>query len=145
MIRHVYQHRVRYRECDPMGMVYHAHYVDYLEAARTEALRTLGLPYRELEAAHIIMPVVDLSLRFHRPAYYDELLDVITIIRERPRVRLHLDYEVRRHETQELLVTGHMTLCFVDRARNRPIRAPQALLGVLQKELEPALSTNSQR
>lgn len=145
MIRHVYQHRVRYRECDPMGMVYHAHYVDYLEAARTEALRTLGLPYRELEAAHIIMPVVDLSLRFHRPAYYDELLDVITIIRERPRVRLHLDYEVRRHETQELLVTGHVTLCFVDRTRNRPIRAPQALLGVLQKELEPALSTNSQR
>ncbi len=145
MIRHVYQHRVRYRECDPMGMVYHAHYVDYLEAARTEALRDLGLPYRELEASGIIMPVVDLSLRFHRPAYYDELLDVITMIRELPRARLHLDYEVRRHETQELLATGHVTLCFVDRARNRPIRAPQALLDVLQKALEPSLSTDGQR
>ncbi|SHK60030.1 acyl-CoA thioesterase [Rhodothermus profundi] len=144
MIRHVYQHRVRYRECDPMGMVYHAHYVDYLEAARTEALRALGLPYRELEDAGIIMPVVDLRLRFHQPAYYDELLDIITIIRELPRARLHLDYEVRRHETQELLATGQVTLCFVDRARNRPVRAPRALLDVLQKALTSPLSTDGQ-
>ncbi len=144
MIRHIYQHRVRYRECDPMGMVYHAHYVDYLEAARTETLRSLGLPYRELEAAGIIMPVVALSLRFIQPAYYDDLLDIVTMIRELPRARLFLDYEVRRHETQELLATGQVTLCFVDRARNRPIRAPKALLDVLQQALASSLSTDGQ-
>ncbi|CAM3229299.1 acyl-CoA thioesterase [Rhodothermus bifroesti] len=135
MITHCYQHRVRYRECDPMGMVYHAHYVDYLEAARTEALRAMGLPYRELEAAGIIMPVVDLSLCFHRPAYYDELLDILTFIDQLPTVRFRLRYEVRRHETQELLATGQVTLCFVDRKRNRPIRAPRLLLDTLERAL----------
>ncbi len=118
-----------------MGMVYHAHYVDYLEAARTEALRAMGLPYRELEAAGIIMPVVDLSLCFHRPAYYDELLDILTFIDQLPTVRFRLRYEVRRHETQELLATGQVTLCFVDRKRNRPIRAPRLLLDTLERAL----------
>ena len=46
---HTYRHRVRYRECDPMGVVYHTHYLDYFEEARTEALRSFGLAYRELE------------------------------------------------------------------------------------------------
>jgi acyl-CoA thioester hydrolase len=144
MITHHYQHRVRYRECDPMGMVYHAHYVDYLEAARTEALRAMGLPYRELEAAGIIMPVVELNLRFHRPAYYDELLDILTFIDQLPTARLYLRYEVRRHETQELLATGQVTLCFVDRKRNRPIRAPRMLVETLARAATLATPTDGQ-
>ena len=58
MIRYVYRHRVRYRECDPMGVVYHTHYADYFEAARTEALREIGLAYKTLEEAGVQMPVI---------------------------------------------------------------------------------------
>lgn len=123
MIEYTHQHRVRYRECDPMGVVYHTHYIDYFEAARTEALRTFGLPYRSLEDSGVIMPVVDLSLKYHRPAYYDDLLNIVTRFEGVPDLRVPIDYEVRRDS--KLLVTGRVTLCFVDRARNRPIRCPQ--------------------
>lgn len=124
MIRHVYRHRVRYRECDPMGIVYHTHYLDYFEAARTEALRELGLAYRELESAGVIMPVVEAQLRYRRPAHYDDVLEIETTISEPPGIRINIAYEVRRERSPEVLVTGNVTLCFVDAARNRPISAP---------------------
>lgn len=133
MIEHVYRHRVRYRECDPMSVVYHAHYVDYFEAARTEALREHGLPYKELEDAGIIMPVVDLNVRYHQPARYDDLLEILVRFPETPAVRVRAEYEVRRAGEEEVLVTGTVVLCFFDTARRRPIRAPQPLLDVFER------------
>ena len=73
---YTHRHRVRYRECDPMGVVYHAHVVDWFEAARTEALREAGLPYRELEESGIIMPVVGLEVAYRSSVYYDDLVEV---------------------------------------------------------------------
>ncbi|GIV57598.1 MAG: thioesterase [Rhodothermaceae bacterium] len=141
MLVHRYHHRVRYRECDPMGIVYHTHYLDYFEAARTEALREMGLPYRELEAAGIIMPVVDLAVQYRRPARYDDLLEITTIFRDvTPRVRVRIDYEVRRAGEPEVLVTGHVTLCFFDPARQRPITAPPAIAEVFARALAEASS-----
>ncbi len=133
MVEFTYQHRVRYRECDPMGIVYHAHYVDYFEAARTEALRAFGLPYRELEEAGVIMPVIDLALKYHRPAYYDDLLDIITSFDGIPDLRVPIDYVVERPADGTHLVSGRVTLCFVDRARNRPVRAPEAVRRVFER------------
>jgi acyl-CoA thioester hydrolase len=133
MLDHVYRHRVRYRECDPMRVVYHAHYVDYFEAARTEALRAHGLPYKALEDAGIIMPVVELNARYLRPARYDDLLEVHVRFPEVPGVRVITEYEVRRAGADEVLVTGRVVLCFVDVARNRPIRAPRVLLDVFEQ------------
>jgi acyl-CoA thioester hydrolase len=132
MVEYVYHHRVRYRECDPMEVVYHAHYVDYFEAARTEALRAQGLPYKALEDAGIIMPVVELNVRYLRPAHYDDELEVTVRFPEVPNVRVITDYEVRRAGEDPLLVTGRVTLCFFDTARRRPVRAPQQLLDVFE-------------
>lgn len=141
MIEHRYHHRVRYRECDPMGVVYHAHYVDHFEAARTEALRLHGLPYRELEESGIVMPVVELNVRYHRSAYYDDLLEIHVRFPEPPGVRIRAEYAVRRLEPEAddaPLVTGTVVLCFVDRQRGRPVRAPQRLLDVFQPEAHHA-------
>lgn len=125
MIEHIYTHRVRYREVDPMGLVYHTHYVDYFEAARTEFLRDMGLAYKDLEDSGIIMPVVDLAVHYKRPAHYDDLLEILTRVREMPETRVRIEYEVRRAGIDAILVTGHVTLCFVDPRRSRPIRAPE--------------------
>ncbi|MEM1093109.1 MAG: thioesterase family protein [Bacteroidota bacterium] len=130
VLDHVYLHRVRYRECDPMGVVYHTHYIDYFEVARTEALREMGLAYKTLEDEGVIMPVIDLAVQYKRPARYDDLLAITSIVRERPRMRLRIDYEVRNAETQPILVTGHVTLCFVDAERGRPIPAPPRVIEV---------------
>jgi len=142
MIEHRYLHRVRYRECDPMGVVYHAHYVDHFEFARTEALRVHGLPYRTLEENGIIMPVVELQVRYHRSAHYDDLIEIHVRFPDPPTVRITAEYAVRRIEPveeTEPLVTGRVVLCFVDAAAQRPIRAPAMVKRVFE-EAEVAAS-----
>lgn len=122
-----HHHRVRYRECDPMGVVYHTHYLDYFEAGRTEALRALGVSYRSLEAGGIIMPVTDVSVRYHAPAHYDDLLTITVHFDERPAVRVPIEYAVRRQDEDEVLATGHTTLCFLDAETRRPTAPPEAV------------------
>ncbi len=135
MYIHRYRHRVRYRECDPMGIVYHTHFLDYFEAARTEALRALGLTYKALEDRGIIMPVVDLAVRYKVPAYYDDVLEITTRFEAAPRVRVPIGYEVRRVGEPAVLATGHVTLCFFDRARNRPVVAPPPVQALFERAL----------
>ena len=126
-LRHVHRHRVRYRECDPMGVVYHTHVLDWFEASRTEALREAGLPYRELEDRGVIMPVVEATVRYHASVRYDDLVEVEAVFAEPPRVRVPIDYAVRRAGEEPVLVSGRVTLCFVDAARGRPVAAPDAV------------------
>ena len=124
---HRHAHRVRYRECDPMGVVYHAHYLDYFEAARTEALRAWGLPYKALEDEGIQMPVVEASLTYRRPARYDDLLEVEVGFPEPAGARVVTTYAVRRRGEPAVLVEGRVTLCFLDTARGRPVACPPAV------------------
>lgn len=138
MHSYLYQHRVRYRECDPMGIVYHTHYLDYFEAARTEALRNLGVSYREVEENGIIMPVVEAGIRYHEPANYDDLLDITAYFNEFPSARLPVDYTVRRHGEDKDLVTGHVTLCFIDKERDRPTRIPPTIRRVFEEIMPEA-------
>jgi acyl-CoA thioester hydrolase len=130
-----YRHRVRYRECDPMGVVYHTHYLDYFEAGRTEALRDLGVRYRDLEAEGIIMPVVEANVRYRGPAYYDDVIVVEVAFEEPPRVRVPIEYSVHREGEDDTLVTGHTTLCFMDAERRRPTRPPQQVREVFARAL----------
>lgn len=111
-----------------MGVVYHTHFLDYFEAARTEALRAQGLTYRRLEERGVMMPVVEANVRYRRPARYDDLLLVETRFEpERPLVRLPTRYRVRREGEEPVLVEGAVTLCFMDAARRRPVRAPETM------------------
>jgi len=132
MPQYIHRHRVRYRESDPMGIVYHTHCIDWFEAARTEALRSSGIAYRDLEESGLIMPVVDLAVRYRRPVRYDDRIEIRTAWSDAPpATRLRFDYEVRREGEPEVLVEGHVTLCFVDRASGRPIRAPEPVRDAL--------------
>ncbi len=132
MIEYIYQHRVRYRECDPMGVVYHSHYIDYFEAARTEGLRHHGIVYKNLEEKGIMMPVIDLAVQYKRPALYDDLLDIKVIVPTPPRYKTKIEYEVRRAEEDPILVTGHVTLCFVNMETRRPVMAPEEYMALFQ-------------
>ena len=113
-----------------MGVVYHAHVLDWFEAARTEALREAGLPYAELEASGIIMPVVDLAVRYHASVRYDDLVEVETTFAE-VGVRVPIDYAVRRDGEDAVLISGRVTLCFVDPARGRPVGPPEVVRAAL--------------
>jgi len=131
---YVYRHRVRYREADPMGVVYHVHCLDWFEAARTEALRTSGVSYAELERDGIFMPVVDLAVRYRRAVLYDDSVAITVAWSDEPPVtRIRFDYEVRRDGEAEVLIDGHVTLCFIDRATRRPVRAPGKLRAAMRR------------
>ena len=131
-----YRHRVRYRECDPMGVVYHTHYLDYFEAGRTEALRDLGVRYRDLEDSGIIMPVVEANVRYRAPAHYDDVIVVDVTFPEPPSVRVPINYTVRHDGNDDVLAEGDTTLCFMDAERRRPIRAPEAIQETFARALD---------
>lgn len=127
MFVHEEKVRVRYAETDQMGYVYYGNYAAYYEVARTEMLRKTGFSYRELEDMGVMMPVLDMSIKYHQPAKYDELLTIKVIIKEKPSVRIKFDYEVY-NENGDLLNTGMTQLVFVDMKRNRPCRAPEVFM-----------------
>jgi len=112
---------VRYAETDMMGVVYHANYLPWFEVGRTTLMRELGLPYRKLEEAGFRLPVLEVSAKFIRPATYDDTVEILTTMRDKPLLRILLEYEVRRGG--ELLATGTTLHAFVDRA-GRPVRPP---------------------
>ncbi len=106
------QFRVRYAETDAMGIVHHAVYPVWFEMGRTEYLRAVGLPYREMEERGVQSPVIALHVRYLKPARYDDLLTLTVKVTRYTGVRLTLHYEVYREEV--LLCTGeseHAFLC----------------------------------
>lgn len=126
-----------------MGRAYHTHCLDWFEAARTEALRGLGIAYRELEEGGIIMPVVDVSVRYHRAVLYDDEITVRTWFEDLPpRTRVGIAYEVLNGRDPGPAVTGRVTLCFVDAGRNRPIMAPERIVRAFAGVEAPARPTN---
>src|ERR1700761_2513306 len=78
------QVRVRYAETDQMNVVYYGNYAQYFEVGRVEAIRQLGFSYKDLEATGIIMPVVEFTAKYLRPARYDDLLTIRTTIQDWP-------------------------------------------------------------
>jgi acyl-CoA thioester hydrolase len=84
-------------------------------------MRELGLPYRKLEEAGFRLPVLEMSAKFIRPALYDDTIEIVTTLREKPLVRILLEYEALRGG--ELLATGTTLHAFVDR-NGRPVRPP---------------------
>lgn len=118
---------VRYAETDMMGVVYHGNYLPWFEVGRTTLLKELGLPYRQLEADGFRLPVLEVTAKYLRPALYDDTITIVTTMRERPLLRIRLDYEVRRGE--ELLATGSTVHAFIDR-EGKPVRPPASVVSV---------------
>ncbi len=121
MIQSRAQVTVRYAETDMMGVVYHGSYLPWLEIGRTTLLKELGLPYRDLEAQGYFLPVLEVAVKYLRPARYDDALTIVTTMRERPLLKIHLEYEVRRGD--ELLAIARTVHAFIDRT-GKPVRPP---------------------
>jgi acyl-CoA thioester hydrolase len=104
--------RVRYSECDPMGVVHHTVYPVWFEMGRTELLRMTGVSYRDLEEQGILLAVVRLEARYRQPARYDEVLQLETSLASVGRVKVEHTYRLLRGD--ELLATGATTLACLD-------------------------------
>lgn len=136
MITHDYHKRVRYGETDQMGYLYYGNYAQYYEIGRVEMLRSLGLTYKYLEEEMgILMPVMSLQMRFVRPARYDELLTIRTILKKMPEMFITFQVEIY-NEQNELVNGGEVKLCFVEAKTQKTVATPALLAEKLQPYFE---------
>lgn len=127
MFTHQHQLRVRYGDTDQMGYVYYGNYGYYYEQARSEAIRSLGISYKELEAAGVMMPITRMNIKYIRPAFYDDLLTIKTIVSEPPHRLITFRYEVF-NEKSNLINEGETQLIFVDAITRKSRTAPDLLI-----------------
>ncbi|MBS1626311.1 MAG: acyl-CoA thioesterase [Bacteroidetes bacterium] len=119
--------RVRYAETDQMNVVYHGVYAQYFEVARVESIRSLGVSYKEMETSGTIMPIVELHCKYLRPAHYDDLLTVKTILKELPtNYKIEFYHEIY-NESGKLLTTGKVVLFFLNAITKEKTTMPPTL------------------
>lgn len=110
-----------------MGVVYHGHYAQFYEIGRTEAIRSLGYTYKDIESLGIIMPVIDIHSRFLRPAKYDDLITVKTMLREMPLHHKIVFHSEIYNEHNDLLNVGTVTLFFMEAKNMKRCEMPAVL------------------
>jgi acyl-CoA thioester hydrolase len=123
--------RVRYAETDRMGYVYYGNYAAYYESGRVEALRALGLSYKEMEDRGIMLPVLSYNIKYFKPAFFDDTLTIKTILKELPTgTRLSFQYEMWNDKGIQIN-QGETTHVFVKIDGGRPITIPQEVIDKL--------------
>jgi len=113
----------RYCETDQAGVVHHTVYPIWFEMGRTELLRANGLAYSELEKAGVYFVVAELNIKYHRPALYDEKLELTTTCTNVSTARVEHSYCLKRQSTSLMLAEGNSTLACVD-AQGKVRRMP---------------------
>ncbi len=121
------QVRVRYAETDQMNVVYYGNYAQYFEVGRVESIRQLGYTYKDMEQQGVIMPVVEMQVKYLRPATYDDLITIKTQIRELPHDHQITFYQEVFNEAGKLLTSGKVVLYFLDAATRRKTTMPAAM------------------
>jgi acyl-CoA thioester hydrolase len=135
MIKWTSDIRVRYADTDQMKFAYYGKFFEYFEQGRSDLLRSIGLPYPRIEEMGLILPVVEAHSAYKKAARYDDLLHVVTILRETPVARVRLDYEVYREGEQDILAEGYTIHSFVNASTGKPTRAPAQFLEAIEKAL----------
>jgi acyl-CoA thioester hydrolase len=136
MLKSETQFRVRYAETDQMGVVYYGNYAQYFEVGRVETIRQLGVSYKDMEKEGVIMPVVEMHIRYHKPAKYDDLITVKSEIRELPnshKITFHQDVF---NEENQLLCGGFVTLFFMDAVTMKRSKMPERLMSIMENHFK---------
>jgi acyl-CoA thioester hydrolase len=110
-----------------MGVVYHGNYAQFFELGRTEWLRALRITYKDMELSGIMLPVISLSCKFLKPAKYDDILTIETILLKKPMVKIKFDYKIT-NQHDELICTGSSVLAFIKMENSKPTSCPNYLL-----------------
>ncbi len=135
MLTRVIDLRVRYYETDMMGVVHHSNYIRFYEMARTEMMRGISGTYKALEDEGIMMPVIEVSSKYHAPAYYDDVLSIKTTLTKIPTVRMIFEYEIT-NQNGELLNTGTVQLAYMHTDTRKACRAPKWFIDLITSKWE---------
>jgi acyl-CoA thioester hydrolase len=129
-----YPVRVQVHHTDYTSVVWHGTYVAWLEEARVECLRSIGVEYADWVAMGYELPVVELSIRYHRSLKLGAVAIVKTRMRQVKGVRIHWDYQIQSLDEQELYVTAQVTLVAIESQSGKILRRlPLVILDTLIK------------
>jgi len=129
--KNVTHYRVIYGDCDSMAIVYYANYLKFFEIGRTELLREAGITYREVEDRGFFLPTTETCLKYCKPALYDDLLTIETILGFVKRASSRFDYTIYRGE--DIVVQGYTIHACLD-GNNKIVRFPDFLQNILKGE-----------
>jgi acyl-CoA thioester hydrolase len=133
LFRH--QHRVTYAECTVGNHVYHARYLDLLEAARGEFLRALGAPVEVWQGRDVIFPVIEARLRYKAPARYDDGLAIEVWPALVQGVRVNFGHRIFNQNNQLILEAETFHACTTTREKLQ--RIPAELAALLARYVPP--------
>ena len=119
--------RIRYGETDRMGYAHHANYPLYLEQARMELLRNIGIDYKELEDSGIILPVTSFNIKFSHPVFYDDVITIKTTLKDLKAIKLIFDYKIYNQQAK-LVTTANVALVFVNSKTKKFISPPEIIM-----------------
>jgi len=128
--------RVRYADTDQMRHAYYGIYFAYFEQGRSDLMRSVGLPYPELEAMGYMLPVIEAHAVYKKPAFYDDLLHIVTTLKDKPVARVRLDYRVYNELRTEVVAEGYTIHGFVHADSGKPTRAPMHFLEVIEEAMQ---------
>ncbi len=123
--------RVRYGETDQMGYCYYGNYAQYFEVGRVEALREIGMSYRDMEDSGIMLPVSSFDVKYFKPALYDDEIKIITKLVKVEGCRLFFEYEIK-NEQGIIISIAKTTLVFVLKTTMKPTSPPQSFIKLLE-------------
>jgi len=127
------KYRVLYAHTDKLGVVYYGKYFEYFEAGRSDMLRKLGYPYKELERENISLPVIESHCQYLSSAKYDDVLIIKSFLKELPTVRIKIEYEI--FLSDNLVVTGYTMHAFVNSLNLNPVRPTEDFVNLIKKNL----------
>ena len=115
MKKSLVSYRVIYGDTDQMRVAYYANYLRWFEMGRTEFFRQAGIPYSSIEEEGLCFPVTEISCRYLRPARYDDVITIETVLTSMGRATLAFSYRLFRHEEDLLIATGWTKHACVDK------------------------------
>ena len=123
--------RVYYEDTDAQGVVYYANYFRFMERARTEWLRSLGVDMVRLQDEdRRIFVVAEVNVKFHAPARLSDQLVVTAGLKDLTRVAFDIEQKIFRNSTDgDLLISGIVKAAYLDADTMRPKRVPSSIFG----------------
>ena len=123
--------QIYYEDTDSGGVVYHSNYLNFMERARTEWLRSLKINQQILKKElNLLFVVHQINIKFIKPAIFNDLIDVETALKQLTSVRVKLEQHIKRNH--DLLITASVVIVVVNARTFKPVRIPEQIKSLME-------------
>lgn len=123
-LKHTFEQEIKFSEVDSMGVVWHGHYVRYLEDGREAWGKKYGLTYLDVYEQDFLLPVISLNCEYFSSLKYGDTAIIETTMIDSPAAKLYFEYKIYRKKDKKLSVIAESTQVFLDQNRELYIAIP---------------------